>query len=112
MSWHPSSGLRTWLIQRLSATYMVVFIVVAIVAMSICFPASFNQWHRWIAYPVVNIATAVFFISLMFHAWIGMRDVVIDYAHPLVLRFLLLVLLGSGLLFLGLWSIRILFSVI
>ncbi|NOX43218.1 MAG: succinate dehydrogenase, hydrophobic membrane anchor protein [Gammaproteobacteria bacterium] len=111
MSWHPANGLRSWLIQRLSAVYMAIFMVAVIIAVSICFPSSYNQWHGWIAHPIVNVATAAFFIALMFHTWVGMRDVIIDYVHPLALRLLLLVLLGSSLLLMGIWGIRILFSV-
>ncbi len=112
MSWRPANGLRTWLLQQLSAIYMAIFVVAVIVAISVCFPTSYEQWRSWVAHPVVSIVTAVFFISLMFHAWVGMRDAIIDYVHPLALRFTLLVLLGLGLLFMGVWSMRILISVI
>lgn len=110
MSWHPANGLRSWLIQRLSAVYMAGFIVAVIIAMSLCFPATYKQWHDWVAHPVANVAMAVFIISLMFHAWVGMRDVIIDYVQPLALRFCMLSLLGSSLLFMGVWGIRILFT--
>lgn len=90
---------------------MAGFVIAVIIALSICFPATYQQWQNWIAHPAVNVTTAVFFISLMFHAWVGMRDVIVDYVKPIVLRFSFLVLLGSSLLFMGVWSIRILFSV-
>ena len=90
---------------------MAAYIVAMVIALWSCFPATYQQWLAWVAHPVVNVTTAVFFISLMFHAWVGMRDVVVDYVKPVVLRFSLLVLLGGSLLFMGVWSIRILFSV-
>lgn len=112
MSWHPANGLRSWLIQRLSAVYMAVYVVAVIIAVSICFPSTYSQWHASIANPVVNVATAVFFVSLMFHAWVGIRDAILDYVNSLTLRFSMLVILGLGLLIMGVWSIRILFSVV
>ena len=90
---------------------MAVYIIAMVIVLTSCFPATYQQWLELVAHPAVNVTTAVFFISLMFHAWVGMRDVVVDYVKPMVLRFSFLVLLGSGLLFMGVWSIRILFSV-
>ena len=111
MSWRPANGLRSWLLQRISAVYLAAYLVAVVVAISICFPATYTQWHSWIAHPVVNVATVIFFISLMFHAWVGIRDVILDYVSPLIIRFLLLVFIGAGLLSMGIWSIRILCSV-
>jgi len=112
MSWHPANGLRTWLLQRLSAVYMAVYFVAVIIGLTICFPADFDQWRSSVANPFISVATAGFFISLMYHAWVGMRDAIIDYIHPTMLRFICLSLLSLGLLLMCLWSMRILISVI
>ena len=96
MSWHPANGLRSWLIQRISAVYLAAYLITVVVAISICFPSTYSQWQSWIAHPVVNVATAIFFISLMFHAWVGIRDVVLDYVSPLIIRFILLVFIVAG----------------
>ena len=71
----------------------------------------FQTWRDWVAHPAVNIALALFFASLLLHAWVGGRDVVMDYVKPYSLRFVVLVVLGSGLVAMGLWVMRILFMV-
>jgi succinate dehydrogenase / fumarate reductase membrane anchor subunit len=54
--------------------------------------------------PAISVAAAVFFAALLLHAWVGFRDVIVDYVHPLAFRLSMLALLGSGLLAIGLWS--------
>lgn len=58
--------------------------------------------------PSVSIATLVFFGALLLHAWVGIRDVVMDYVHTLALRVFALALLGFGLLAMAAWVGRIL----
>ena len=56
----------------------------------------------------VSIATATFFAALLAHAGVGLRDVIMDYVHPVVLRVCVLALLGLGLLATAIWVARIL----
>jgi succinate dehydrogenase / fumarate reductase membrane anchor subunit len=51
----------------------------------------------------------VFFAALLLHAWVGLRDVVLDYIKPLALRVGVLALLGFALLAVAMWAGRILF---
>ena len=46
------------------------------------------------------------------HAWVGVRDVLIDYVHPAALRFGLLALLALALLATALWAFMVLLSVV
>lgn len=105
-----SQGLKAWLFQRLSAVYIAVFILVAGIWFVIRSPQSFEQWHGWITSPVMTIATAIFFWALLVHAWVGLRDVIIDYINAFAVRLVLLVLLGLTLVGLGLWVARILLT--
>lgn len=110
MSWRASSGLRSWLIQRLTAVYIVFFLVVFTVlwgGQSI----SFESWRAWVAHPAVNIAFLLFVFSLLMHGWIGGRDVVMDYVKSVGLRYVLLIGFGISLLIMGLWTLRILLLV-
>ena len=56
----------------------------------------------------VSTATAVFFAALLAHAWVGVRDVILDYVHPLAFRACLLASLGLGLAATGVWAMRVL----
>ena len=64
-------------------------------------PRSYLAWRGWIMSAGVSIATAVFFAALLVHAWIGLRDVILDYVHPAPLRCFVLALLGFGLVAIG-----------
>ena len=102
------SGLRAWLVQRISAVCMLLFIVFFLLHFVVDRPHSFAAWHAWMTNPGVSIATAVFFAALLAHAWVGLRDVIMDYIHPVAFRVGVLALLGFGIAATGLWLMRIL----
>jgi succinate dehydrogenase / fumarate reductase, membrane anchor subunit len=102
------TGLRAWLVQRITAVFMLLFIVFVLVHFVVDPPRSYQAWHGWIMSSSVRIVTAVFFAALLAHAWVGLRDVIMDYIHAIAFRVGLLVLLGFGLTALGVWVIRIL----
>ena len=104
------SGLRAWLVQRVTALYMLFFIVFLLVHFLRTPAASYPAWHAWMLSPAISIATLVFFIALLAHTWIGMRDVILDYVKPLAVRVFALALLGFFLIGLGTWVIRILWT--
>jgi succinate dehydrogenase / fumarate reductase membrane anchor subunit len=56
------------------------------------------------------MAWAIFILSILVHAWIGMRSIYLDYLHPLWLRFSVSLFTALGLLALGLWTARILLA--
>lgn len=102
------SGLRAWLVQRVSAVYMLLFILLALLRFAFDRPHSYDAWRAWLATPFVLFAGALFFIALLLHAWVGLRDVMMDYIRPLPLRLALLAALAFVLAALGLWALRIL----
>ena len=102
------AGLGAWLVQRVSAIYMLLFIVFLLVHFVIDPPHSYFAWHAWITGSAVSIATIVFFVALLTHAWIGLRDVLMDYVQPIAIRVGLLGLIGFGLTAIGVWVVRIL----
>lgn len=105
------SGLRAWVVQRLSAVYIGLFLLVAGAALLIKGPPlNYRNWLALWSDPLFNLAMQVFVIAVLLHAWVGIRDVVLDYLKPLALRFSALSLVALGLLGCGLWAIRILFN--
>jgi succinate dehydrogenase / fumarate reductase membrane anchor subunit len=105
-------GLRAWVWQRVSAIYLLGFILYLFFYMLVSKPLSFQTWHDWVAGPVVSIAIVIFFMMLLIHAWVGMRDVVMDYIHPLFARALALSVVGLALVSCGIWVARILIRLI
>ena len=104
-------GLRPWIVQRISAVFIAVFILYFILAITQFDQFDFEHWHSWLAWPGNNIAMALFIVAVMWHAWIGVRDVILDYVQSVVLRMLLFTLVMSVLLGSGLWGLRALFNV-
>ena len=102
------SGLRAWMVQRASAVYMLFFIVFLLVHFLVDPPHSYPAWRGWISRPEIGIAASVFGVALLAHAWVGLRDVILDYVRPIALRVPLLGLLGFALAALGAWLVRIL----
>lgn len=102
------TGLRAWLVQRVSAVYMLFFIVFLLAHFALDPPHSYPAWRQWMLSPSVSIAASVFWAALLVHAWIGVRDVTLDYVRPVALRVLVLALLGLGLIGAGAWVLRIL----
>ena len=102
------TGLRAWLVQRVSAIYMLLFIAFFLIHFVVDPPHSYAVWYGWMMSSGVSIATAVFFAALLAHAWVGLRDVILDYVHTVVFRVCLIVLLGVALTAAGAWIVRIL----
>ncbi|MEO8628096.1 MAG: succinate dehydrogenase, hydrophobic membrane anchor protein [Betaproteobacteria bacterium] len=102
------TGLRAWLVQRVTAVFMLLFIVFLLLHFLFDRPCSYAAWHGWMSSPAMRIAAVVFFAALIAHAWVGLRDVIMDYVHPVATRVLVLALLGFGLAGIGAWVIRIL----
>jgi succinate dehydrogenase / fumarate reductase membrane anchor subunit len=102
------TGLRAWLVQRASAIYMLSFIAFALAHFFADPPHHYREWRAWITSPGVAIGTTLFFGALLAHAWVGLRDVILDYVHALAFRAALLWLLGIGLATTGVWVTRVL----
>jgi succinate dehydrogenase / fumarate reductase membrane anchor subunit len=103
-------GLKDWLAQRVTALVMAIYVIVFVGILLVCPPQSYDQWRLLFANQVMRIATIVFFISLFWHAWVGVRDILMDYVKPTGLRLgleiaVLLVLVGYAV-----WAVQILWS--
>ncbi len=108
MSLYVLEGLRPWVIQRVSAVYIVVFILYAAYCFFAADVIAFEPWRNWLYNPFNTTVVGIFVIALLFHAWIGMRDVVLDYVHNIMVRIFILALLVGVLIGSGLWVFRIL----
>ena len=104
-----ASGLKAWAIQRGTALYLAAFFVFVLAKLGADPLPDYAAWRAWVADPVVSLAGLVFFAALLIHAWIGVRDILMDYvshagARVAALALVALVLVGSGL-----WAVQILF---
>jgi succinate dehydrogenase / fumarate reductase, membrane anchor subunit len=103
-------GLSAWLLQRLTAVVMVAYTLLMAVILLACPPASYADWKGLFSGSFVRLATMLFFLALLYHAWVGVRDIIMDYVKPTGIRLALQALAGTALVFYLLWSVSILWG--
>lgn len=113
MSLYVLEGLRPWVIQRVSAVYMVLFFIYVAYCYMAADTIGYEAWKNWLFTPFNTTVVGIFIIAVLFHAWIGIRDVVLDYIHNILLRIFALGILLGVLIGSALWVFRtLLLSVI
>ncbi len=104
-------GVRDWLAQRLTAVAMVVLGLVFVIFVARHSPLRFSVWREIFRYQEVRLAGFLFFISLGYHAWVGVRNILMDYVKSLTLRLAAEWLVIMLLLVYMAWTVQILWSV-
>jgi succinate dehydrogenase / fumarate reductase membrane anchor subunit len=101
-------GTRDWLAQRITAVIIAVYSVIVLLLMQSKAPFTYETWKALFAQGWMRIATLLFMVSLAWHAWVGARDILMDYVKHDGLRLALQVL--TVLLLAGYvsWAIEIL----
>ena len=83
-------GLRDWLAQRVTAALMALFTLVVLAQVLFTSgPVGYEQWAGIFAAQWMKFLTFVVIIALLWHAWVGMRDIWMDYIKPTGLRLVL-----------------------
>lgn len=103
-------GTGDWLLQRITAVVMALYTVVTLGCVLWRPPASYADWKTMFAGTPFRLFTMVFFAALLYHAWVGMRDIFMDYVKPTGIRLLLEVAVGVVLLSYLIWSASILWG--
>ena len=103
-------GLRDWLAQRITAAIMAVYTVILLVVLVGGVPITYPVWKDLFTQGWMRVATLLFAISLAWHAWVGMRDILMDYVKPTGLRLALQTAVGAALFVYLIWSASILWG--
>jgi succinate dehydrogenase / fumarate reductase, membrane anchor subunit len=101
-------GLRDWLAQRITAVIMAVYTVIAVCVLLSGHPITYAVWKDLFAQGWMRVATLLFMASLAWHAWVGVRDILMDYIKPAGLRLALEVLVLLTIAAYVGWTIQIL----
>ncbi|HTN93515.1 MAG TPA: succinate dehydrogenase, hydrophobic membrane anchor protein, partial [Gallionella sp.] len=75
-------GLRDWLLQRITAVLMAVYLVLLAGYLLMQPYVDYDVWTALFSSQVVRTFTLLFLLSLFYHAWVGIRDIVMDYIKP------------------------------
>jgi succinate dehydrogenase / fumarate reductase, membrane anchor subunit len=103
-------GLRDWIAQRVTAVVMVIYTVIILSVVAGLPKMDYSQWRVLWQTPLVRYATVLFVVSLLIHAWIGVRNIFMDYIKDPALRLALYVLVIGVLLWYGMWSVQLLWG--
>jgi succinate dehydrogenase / fumarate reductase membrane anchor subunit len=100
-------GLRDWLMQRITAVVMAVYLVLLSGYLLLQPYLDYDVWTALFSSQVVRTFTMLFLLSLFYHAWVGIRDIVMDYVKPAWVRLLIHVLVIMALLLYAIWAVEI-----
>ena len=102
-------GLRDWLAQRVSGLLMALFTVVFLAQVLLRKgPVGYDQWAGIFSTQWMKSLTFCMIVSLLYHAWIGMREIFMDYIKPIYLRLALQVFSIVWLVACAGWAIQVL----
>ena len=90
-------GTSEFIVQRVTAIILAVYTLVLLVGVLTMTGFTYAGWKNLFTFtcfsiPLGQILATLAMISLAWHAWIGVRDIWMDYVKPVGLRILLLVL--------------------
>jgi succinate dehydrogenase / fumarate reductase, membrane anchor subunit len=101
-------GMRDWLSQRITAVLMALFTVVLLVQVLLPGPLNYYRWSAIFAAQWMKVLTFVVIVALAWHAWVGMRDILMDYVKPLGMRLALQVATIVWLVGCAGWAVQVL----
>jgi succinate dehydrogenase / fumarate reductase membrane anchor subunit len=108
-------GTRDWLAQRVTAVLMGIYLLV-LLAMLAFYPrqvdgeplTGYARWAGIMSPQWMKFLTFVVIVSLLYHVWVGMRDVMMDYVKPVGARLALQVATLVWLVGCSGWAIQVL----
>lgn len=100
-------GLRDWLAQRVTAALMALFTLVVLAQLIFSKgPVGYDQWAGIFSTQWMKALTFAIILALLYHVWVGMRDIWMDYVKPLAVRLTLHVLTLVWLIGCAGWSVQ------
>jgi succinate dehydrogenase membrane anchor subunit len=103
-------GSKDWLAQRITAVVMAVYTLLLLAIALYNSGIDYALWQALFGSTAFEIATFVFGLALLWHAWIGVRDIWMDYIKPTGLRLTLEVLTVVLLVAYAGWLVQILWG--
>ena len=101
-------GFRDWLSQRVTASLMAIFTLVLIVQVLFGAKLGYPRWSQIFSSQWMKVLTFIVIVSLAYHAWVGMRDVWMDYVKPVGVRLALQVFTLAWLVGCCGWAVQVL----
>jgi succinate dehydrogenase / fumarate reductase membrane anchor subunit len=103
-------GLKDWLIQRITALIMALYTLLWLGIALVQGGVDYALWQALFANGAFRIATLLFWLAVLWHAWVGIRDIWMDYVKPSALRLTVETLTAVVLLAYAAWLIDLLWG--
>ena len=105
-------GARDWLAQRVTAALMAIFTVIILVQLIFRRgPMGYDVWAGMFASQWMKVLTFSVIAALLYHVWVGMRDVFMDYVQPVWARLTLQIFSIVWLVGCAGWAVQVLWRV-
>ena len=101
-------GTRDWLAQRVTSVVMAIFTIAVVVQVLMPGPVDYYKWSAIFAQQWMKVLTFVTVVSLLYHVWVGMRDIWMDYVKPVGVRLVLDICTIAWLVGCAGWAIQVL----
>ncbi len=101
-------GMRDWLSQRVTAVLMALFTLALLVQVLLPGPMGYDKWAGIFSSQWMKVLSFVVIVSLAWHAWVGMRDILMDYVKGVGLRLSLQVATIVWLVGCAGWAVQVL----
>ena len=101
-------GLSDWLSQRVTAVLMSLFTLALIVQVLFGAQLGYLRWSQIFSSQWMKVLAFITIVSLAYHAWVGMRDVWMDYVKPVGARLALQVFTLAWLVGCCGWAVQVL----
>jgi len=103
-------GWRDWLVQRVSAVLMALYTALILFLVVWTGGLEYAAWKAIFANGLFRLATFVFMLGLLWHAWVGVRNIAMDYLKPTSVRLTFQVVVIVLLIAYAGWTIQVLWS--
>ncbi|MCG2583098.1 succinate dehydrogenase, hydrophobic membrane anchor protein [Massilia sp. TS11] len=104
-------GLKDWLAQRVTAVVMALYTLVLLGTVFTSSSYTYEAWAGLFARQWFKLFSVVTFFALFYHAWVGVRDIWMDYVKSVGLRLFLQIATILWLVGCAAWVVQILWSV-
>ena len=102
-------GFKGWLLQRVSAFLILTYILYAVAMLLYIQPSSHSDWVGFFNSTVTKYLTLLAFLATFYHAWVGSKDIIMDYVKPTLIKLSLYITLITVFSFYLIWITDILF---
>lgn len=103
-------GLRDWLAQRVTAVVIAAYSIFVGAWLLLHPQPGYDGWTGLFSSNVMRTFSLLFLLAVFYHAWIGVRDIVMDYVKPAFIRLAIHVVVILLLVLYTLWSVQILWG--